>query len=1206
MEKYIERLLDGQFEYDRGSLEFSEQRIEVTLLPGSTAEGSFRVYGPADKPVEGHVSSTEIRMKVLTPVFSGSEDTISWRFDARHLSSGDVLQGSFRIVSNRGEYMVPFVVTMDAGHVDSTMGEIRNLFHFTNLAKTDWKQARQLFMSDGFSEILSGHDAQYLSVYRGLRNSPDSGRALEEFLIATRKKQPVVFMPDQTEIRMESPDILMEESLSITRNGWGYTSLTVTADGAFLSVDRQELKEADFVGNTCRFRYRIDPAKLHAGNNFGSLVFHTAYETFRVGFLIHRTDQARAVSKTYLRKKKLTVSLMKLYESFRMRRISAGKWLQDAADLTGRMRTTDEDDLAFALYYAHYLITASREPEGMRLLDELRPSAMNTNTPDELRCYYLYLTTLVDREVNVDAVARQIRSAYFGNPGDWRIAWLLQFVSEEYANPSRKWELFKEQYERGSRSPLICIEALHIASSYPATLMRLDSFEIAMLRLAVREKLLPAQLIDRVVYLARHRKQYDRTVFEALTACYEMEPRDETLVEICAVLIRGQRTDETALFWYTEGVNRNLRLTRLYEYYMMSVKPDANGAASCDIPRAVLMYFSHGSDLDRHTNALLYRYVSDHREAYADLYSLYEKRILAFVSAQIAQGYVDATLAQLYKRYFRPEMVNASNAGEVLRVLHTCLITVAHPDISEVIVIYDKLRDERRYRMTEGEAVMPLYGGDYTIMLEDRFHNRYADGIPFDTHKFMIPGRLTQSVEPFMGEGNDYIDYFLCGQQGGVYSITMENVSVYRALVKSDMIEENCRKEIKQQLIRFYHENDFTRQLTEALQEEDLARLPQKRRSEILELMVVYGLADRAFSWMKTFGTHGTDPKIVMRLCSRLSDYGAYRSDRAAVEVMYYAFRKGKYDNNVLEFLKETFDGTVREMRDVWKAASSFGVDTGGLSERIILQMLYSNAYVGERMEIFRDYIQQGSSGDTEIAFLAQSAYDHFVRESVTGEFIYRRIGRLLASGTVLPDICGMDYLKFFAGHRTGEFDLSVAERILADLADKDIYFPFFTEYTDVLPGTRRFADRVMLQYRTAPGKRCVVHYVRTGTEEDETGGATYSKKRMREMYDSIYCASFVLFFGEELQYYITEADVRDDTDGEGEQLTESGSLSRNDVRQIGTESDRFTLINDLCVAEALKDYETFDRLLREYYHTGFLAEYLFRVKETDYAVKRT
>ena len=107
-------------------------------------------------------------------------------------------------------------------------------------------------------------------------------------------------------------------------------------------------------------------------------------------------------------------------------------------------------------------------------------------------------------------------------------------------------------------------------------------------------------------------------------------------------------------------------------------------------------------------------------------------------------------------------------------------------------------------------------------------------------------------------------------------------------------------------------------------------------------------------------------------------------------------------------------------------------------------------------------------------------------------------------------------------------------------------------------------------------------------------------------MYDSIYCASFVLFFGEELQYYITESDVRDYTDGEGEQLTESGSLSRNDVRQIGTKSDRFTLINDLCVAEALKDYETFDRLLREYYHTGFLAEYLFRVKETDYAVKRT
>ena len=51
MEKHIERLIDGQFEYERGMLEFSEQRIECTLRPGEMLEGSFTVFGPEDKPV---------------------------------------------------------------------------------------------------------------------------------------------------------------------------------------------------------------------------------------------------------------------------------------------------------------------------------------------------------------------------------------------------------------------------------------------------------------------------------------------------------------------------------------------------------------------------------------------------------------------------------------------------------------------------------------------------------------------------------------------------------------------------------------------------------------------------------------------------------------------------------------------------------------------------------------------------------------------------------------------------------------------------------------------------------------------------------------------------------------------------------------------------------------------------------------------------
>ena len=57
MREVVEKRLRGQFEYENGSLTFSEHRLELTIDEGSDIEGSFIVYGPKDRIVEGKVSS---------------------------------------------------------------------------------------------------------------------------------------------------------------------------------------------------------------------------------------------------------------------------------------------------------------------------------------------------------------------------------------------------------------------------------------------------------------------------------------------------------------------------------------------------------------------------------------------------------------------------------------------------------------------------------------------------------------------------------------------------------------------------------------------------------------------------------------------------------------------------------------------------------------------------------------------------------------------------------------------------------------------------------------------------------------------------------------------------------------------------------------------------------------------------------------------
>ncbi len=47
-------------------------------------------------------------------------------------------------------------------------------------------------------------------------------------------------------------------------------------------------------------------------------------------------------------------------------------------------------------------------------------------------------------------------------------------------------------------------------------------------------------------------------------------------------------------------------------------------------------------------------------------------------------------------------------------------------------------------------------------------------------------------------------------------------------------------------------------------------------------------------------------------------------------------------------------------MRDVWSTAESFGVDTLAIEERILIQMLYTDAFVGNAAAIFQNYVKKG------------------------------------------------------------------------------------------------------------------------------------------------------------------------------------------------------------------------------------------------------
>lgn len=1210
MKEIIDKILKGKFEYKHEPLRFSVPRVEKKIPVGGILEGTFVIEGALSSVVEGEVSTSEIRMEVLTPSFSGGSEEIGYRFSAEGLNAGDELSGYFRIISNCGEYQLPYVVTVEAPDINSSLCEIKNLFHFTNLARTNWDEAVSLFYSKDFIRLFTGTENQYESLYRGLSIDSANEQNVEEFLISINKKQKIEFIPDQKEIIVDDPLETREHTIIISKNGWGYTGLSADIDGEFISANKHTLRESDFLGNTCYFHFEIDVNKLHRGNNFGIITFSNAFTSFTVKVTVKSLSEASLIKSSYREKKLLTVDLMNLYIRFRSKKIDSRGWLLETGKLITRMNALDSKDLVFRLYNAHYLITAGRINEAIWILKQAEPDieAM-TSGRNTIYCYYLYLMTLcTKRESDISAAQLRVEGIYNRQQDNWRVAWLLQFLSDEYSSSkTAKWLMLEKESGLSCSSPIMYLDALVLLMQSPTLLSEFNEFTISTLIFAVRRNLLTALVIDQTVYLAAREKTYNKRLLLILKACYEVRPGGDCLEAICSMLIKGNCVSKDAFEWYKRGIDKQLRLTRLYEYYMMSIYVDNSGKLPCEISKMVLMYFSYQSTLDYHQNAILYKYLYENKDQYPELFESYRYQIDKFILDQISREHISRELGFLYQNMISRQMVDAVNAPKILSLINTSELVIDDFEagggttcsITTAVVIYDKCSKEIKYKIDQesGRAFIPLYGSEYAILLEDSHGNRYRQTVAFHLEKLIIPGKLSLLVTPFTAQSEANTDLLLSELGKSAYIITVDNVTRYRQLVGSDIINEKTRSEIRGNLIRFYYDNDFERQLVEYLCEIDPNSIDGSERNDMLEMMVLTGIYDKAIEWLEHFGTYKVDPKIIVRLCSRVLNGNRYLDNEKVVDIAYYAFRKGKYDEELLLYLISTFKGTVREMRDLWKAAVSFGVEAWNMAEDILIQMLYSGAFIGDRIEIYRYYVDGGTNFDVEMAFLSQCCFENFVQEKVVDDFIFKRIAQICANTDNITDICRMDFLKFASEN----IDIQIngidelTKRFVGELLSEKIYFPFFKDLADQVPSLVMFSDKTMMEYRSTPGAHCEIHYLITDSTEEENEEDRYSVEDMHEMSDGIFVSSFTLFFGEQLQYYVTE-ERETEPGNTASVVTQSGTLTRNDISQ-NSEGGRYNLINDIVISSALSDNDTVNRLLLDYYKKKAMTEDLFKAE---------
>ena len=1180
MKTEMEKLLQ---EEEISRLEISCDYIQQSLEEGKV-QGSFYISSTTDKAVKGKVIVSDPRVQCPESVFQNDKVEISYYFDGSDMEPEEIVSGFFVLITNFGEYEIPFEFSYPKEELSSSLGEIKNLFHFTNLARTNWEEACKLYFSPGFKDILKNADREYTEIYRGLSGKVRE-QYMDEFLHAVHKKTPVTY---ETKTQLLTAENIYEPQcmeISIEKKGWGYVCLSLEAEGDFLSLEKTRVLEEDFKGNIYQLPVYVDVKKLHQGRNWGEVVIRSPYDTIKVPVLVcqNQHHKMRAAIEKRKNAKWLNSKLTNIYIHFRSKKMAALRFKKESEEILDALQKSDERNPLTKLYGAHLYITQEKYHEAKWLLDRAAKNIQEETEP-VIYAYYLYLTTLITKDKEyVMVVKDKIEQLYYRYDDIWQIAWLWMYLSKElHGNAQKKWDFLREVFKKGCTGPVLYTEAVLLLNYQPTLLMELGEVELRILRFGQKRGMLSAQVKGIVQYLALKEKEFSKPVYELLTSMGKDEVNPELLQAICSLLIKGNKVGKAYFEWYEKTILAEIKITRLYEYYMMSLDQEKE----IDIPRMVLMYFSYQTDLNTDYAAYLYRYVYENREQMQDLYFAYAPSMERYLLKKLYSGKISQDLGYLYEEIILPKMMTEDNARALAKVMFTHCLTEPGSVGEKIIVIYSQLEKEEEYFCGGSKTEIQLYNRGYSVYRQDKEGNRFLlkeEQLPLS---YMNIEKTSKYIRAWVQEDLG-LALYLCDSGRDWQNITPEKEPHFKYLSVCDKIAPEDRLEIRSQLLDFYYETDMMEKLDVSLEEMLPASVALKDRKKLIHYLVVRGFYEKAYDFIRIYGPEHVEPKDLVRIASYMLEE-KLGEENILLWYIHTAFIKDKYNPVMLQYLVQKYKGSSKSMRNIFRAAKEFEIETFELCERLLMQVLTTKAYIGDETDIFKAYVAGGPNTNVEAAFLTYKAVEYMKEDTVIAPYLILDIGRVYRRGYQLPLVTHLAYLRYFAEKKEEreKADETILQEFLQEIViEREMLLPFLQEYAD-MPGMEALADKTFVSYKTEPKSRVVIHYLKQSELREKEG---YRREEMKEVYFGVYVKEFVLFYGEELQYYITEEQENQ------EQLTESGILQKEEQKETGKES-RYRMINEMAIAQTLQDYDSVKQVLEEYWKTEFVADKVFRL----------
>ena len=1176
----IGQIAAGRFNGTKPILAFSEETIDLSVIEGRSEAGSFVIESTNQIKICGIVYSTNPRMECLNPHFEGEKVRIRYQFNSKGLTEGDACEGKFVIVCNQIEYSLSFCARITRLYAEASTGAVKSLDDFTRLAASNWDEAYHLFYNRNFLNTIPYDNVYERLTYEGFACARPSGQNMEEFLIGVNKKKPVSISVDKSEEIFMASKEPQSGCFTITKDNWGYTEIRLRTDCEFIKLSKLVLTHDDFIGKTYLYEYIIDASAMHAGRNFGRIYIDGVYQSFTIDITAGVRDDDGSISGIAVTKdiKECMVGIMELYTNFRLKRIVTGVWANETISILNHLHALMPDEHMYELMKAQAFIINRQRQEAKWILDDFKHSNPDKKAP--IWGYYLYLMTLLEREPSyVDNMTHEVELIFYENPDSVLLFWVLLFLRDQYFDDSAgKLKDIKYWVLRGCSSPYLYIEAYYLISQDPYLIKELSVFELRILSWAVKKKALTKELAGAIFEAVDLAGGFDNRVYELLTAAYEICPEAEYVGIICSYLIKGHKNDTCFHKWFELGIENKLRLTGLYESYLLTM----DDRQISPVPKIIQMYFSYDNKLPYRKLAVLYNNIIAAKETEPEVYHKYRKAMGRFAMDQAQLRHIDDNLAVLYEDMLELGFINEELSAAFSDIIYTHKLIVFDKRIVRAIIYQNEMKEPQIVPVTDQCAYFELFSNDYVILFEDSRGYRYVKSISYrlqrlmDAEKYLdrcislSPDRPQYIVSHF-NNVRDYSDF------------TKGDLKLFKPVFYSESFSDSYKAVMGYRILKYCQLHDYEDYVRPFLQSIDFDILQKDARKYLIDMLVSNRLYEKAYDMAMEYGIDMLAAASQVVLCENALKV-QHVDDDFMVQLAISAFKTGKYSDLVLKYLCENYTGPTDELINLWHAADKFSISSMKLDERILEQGIYTQIEPEKISDIFMEYYKRAGNEKLILAYISLVAHGYLHSGGCKADFIFDIIEKRFIGNRTLNDACQLALLKHFA-EKTDitQAELEIEDTLLKYYIYNNMYFDFFARLDYRLLEKYFIYDKAFLQYESTPGTHVVLHYSR---DED---GEEFNSEDMVEMYDGIYVKAFVIFFGELIRYYITE-----EHDNSIE-VKESNRLTCNNIPGDNDHS-RYNLINEMIISDTLSDETTLKSNIDEYKRLDAATKQLFKL----------